>query len=127
MPGIFTIRLKAFLLSVIFTGNFLVVCHCSAATGPGRVGMRQHCCCRQRTQPCKGADDCPGKQEVKFNLMEKKVAGPVHLNPVAALLEVTDYMAPVAAARWIKRKYATPYFYHHPPPDRLALFHCYLI
>jgi hypothetical protein len=128
MPGIITIRIKAFLLTAIFAGNFLVVCHCSATAGAcSDFAARQHCCCRQKTRPCREKSDCPGMRAVKFNLMEKKVAGPVHLNLVAAASDVRDYIVPVMEGRLTQRNYSSNYFYQHSPPDRLAFYHCFLI
>ncbi|HEV3410895.1 MAG TPA: hypothetical protein VG101_00395 [Puia sp.] len=59
--------------------------------------------------------------------MEKKVAGPVHLNPVAAASDVPDYIVPVVEGRLTQQNYSSNYFYQHSPPDRLALYHCFLI
>jgi hypothetical protein len=128
MQGIITIRIKALLLSTIFTGNFLVVCHCSAAAGSSTsAGMRGHCCCHQKARPCREKNRCPGTQAVKFNLMEKKAAATVHLSPADVTVITRDYVVR-AVGGWAGRHNASSIdLPPHEPPDRLALYHCYLI
>jgi hypothetical protein len=128
MRGIFLIRIKALLLSVIFTGNFLIVCHCSAsATAPGMAMTRQHCCCPQKTRPCKGDSDCAGNRAVKFNLVEKKAPASVQLGAPDFIPVSRDFWCPVAGRQGEKRSDFFPPPSLHSPPDRLAFYHCYLI
>ncbi|HTR31113.1 MAG TPA: hypothetical protein VMH27_17700 [Puia sp.] len=129
MSGNWTIRIKAALMSVIFTGNFLVVCHCPAVpSGPTRSArMPGHCCCKRNAQPCKEKNDCPGTQAVKFNLMAKRVAPSVMANAGDAVRST-----PVRHD-WSTRCPSTPRSWYalprslHSPPDRLALYRCFLV
>jgi len=139
IPQVRTIRIKALLLLMIFTGNFLVICHCSAAAAaPTPSGaMHRHCCCKERAaagssagaeHPCKDKNSCPGRQAVKFNLSEKQVAAAVHAGPLFATLITRDFMIPVPFGHAIAaQKYQQQDFSKHSPPDLLALFHRFLI
>lgn len=129
MSGNSTIRLKAMLLSVVFTGIFLVVCHCSTAvSGPTcSPRMSGHCCCSRNAQPCKSTNDCPGTQAVKFNLMAKKVAASVQANAAdAAAFTPRGYNRPGAVCPAILPSCCFP-LPLYSPPDRLAFYHCYLV
>jgi hypothetical protein len=128
MLGTITIRIKALLLSAIFTGNFLVVCHCSAAAGSSATaGMHGYCCCHQKARPCREKNRCPGTQAVKFNLMEKKAAATVHLSPADATVITRGYAVPAVGGRAVRHNASSINLPPHAPPDRLALYHCYLI
>jgi hypothetical protein len=126
-----TIRAKALLLSLIFTGNSLVVCHCSAtaagASSSGSAFPHGHCCCSQKAAPCKDRSDCPGTQAVKFHLLEKKAAASVRLSPAHVEVITRDYFVPVVEGRLAQQSYPSLYLHPHSPPDRLALHQCYLI
>ena len=129
MRGTIFIRIKAALLSVIFTANFVVVCHCSAADDRSAVSsaMRGHCCCSRKAPPCKDTNRCPGTQAVKFNLLEKKAAATVHVRPAGLIAVAREFdVSPVdgSVVRHIVSSFDLP---PHAPPDRLALYHCYLI
>jgi hypothetical protein len=100
----FIIRIKALFLSVIFAGNFFAVCPCAA----------------------KDATGCPGKQAVKFNLLEKKAAGMVEVSPADAI-GTLGYLIPVIEGRLVWVSTSSWCLPLHAPPDRLALYHCYLI
>jgi hypothetical protein len=133
MPDTFTIRIKAIFLSAVFAGNFLVVCHCSAVAAAGPLafmrmnGNHAHCCCRQKkTIPCKDAKGCPGTQAVKFNLLEKKAAGAVEVGPADAI-GTLSYLVAVIEGRLVRVNISSWCLPPHAPPDRLALYHCYLI
>ena len=131
MQGMFTIRLKAFFLSAIFTGNFLVVCRCSAgAVGSSdlvRMGaIHMHCCCRQKAMPCKDKKSCPGTQAVKFNLLEKKAAATVQVSPADGMVKLR-YIVPAIEGRLVQVNTSFCPLPPYPPPDRLALYRCYLI
>jgi hypothetical protein len=124
---------------MIFTGNFLVICHCSAdAAVPAPSGaMHRHCYCNDRLaagssaaaeHPCKDKNSCPGTQAVKFNLSEKQVAAAVHAGPLFATLITRDVMIPVLVGHAIAaQKYQQQDVSKHSPPDLLAFFHRFLI
>ena len=122
MPQKFIIRIKALFLLAVFAGNFFGVCHCSAA-----MVDSTHCCCHKTAQPCKETSNCAGTQAVKFNLLEKKAAATVCLNPVDAILVPRDFVVPAVEGRLAQRNASSWYLPPHAPPDRLALFQCYLI
>jgi hypothetical protein len=133
MPGTFTIRIKALFLTAIFAGNFFAVCRCSgeAAAAPsvfmGMNGKHAHCCCRQKTPPCKDAKRCPGMRAIKFNLLEKKAAATVQLSAVGATVLTPEYVVPEVEGRLAQRSASSSYLPPNSPPDRLALYQCYLI
>jgi hypothetical protein len=115
---------------MIFTGNFFVICHCSAdaAALAASRPMHAYCCCKERAHPCGNKNSCPGTQAVKFNLSEKQVAATIHAGPLFATLITRDFMAPVTVGYAIaEQKYQDQDFYKHSPPDLLALFHRFLI
>jgi hypothetical protein len=131
MQGMFTIRLKAFFLSAIFTGNFLVVCRCSAgAVGSSDLvcmgGVHTHCCCHQKAMPCRRKKGCPGTEAVKFNLLEKKAAAKVRVSPADMML-TPGYIVPATEGRLVQVNTSFCPLPPYPPPDRLALYRCYLI
>lgn len=134
MPGTFIIQIKAFFLMAIFASDFFAVCRC-----PGEVsaalssfmrmkGKYAHCCCCQKAPPCKGEKRCPGMQAVKFNLLEKKAAATVCLNPVDAMaVLMPGYAVPMVEGVPAQRNVSSWYLPPHAPPDRLVLYHCFLI
>jgi hypothetical protein len=129
----FIIRIKALFLSVIFASNFFSVCHCACgAVASTSAIMRMngnytHCCCRQKkTIPCKDAKGCPGTRAVIFNLLEKKAAASVGLSPADAM-GTLGYLVPVIVGRLVRVNTSSWCFPPHAPPNRLALYHCYLI
>jgi hypothetical protein len=90
-------------------------------------GKHAHCCCRQKTPPCKSAKGCPGMQAVKFNLLEKKAAATVRLNMVDAMVVSPEFVVPAVEGGLAQRNASSCYLPPHAPPDRLALYQCYLI
>lgn len=129
MHDTLTIRIKAFLLTAIFAGNFLVVCHCSASdAGPSVPAPVPDGCCCKKSHPCKEPKRCPGTQAVKFNLLEKKAAAEVQLGPNDGV-PVTRVYGPAAAVRGGTDCRGSSAFLMplHAPPDRLALYHFYLV
>lgn len=128
MPRISTIQLRALFLTAVFAGNFLVVCPCSAAAEPSvSLGMHGHCCCGQTAAPCKHRKTCPGMRAVKFNLLEKQAAPTVCLNPVDTMVYMPGYTVPAVECRLAPGSALSLYLSPHAPPDRLALYQCYLI
>jgi hypothetical protein len=133
MRGTFIIRIKALFLSVIFAGNFFAICPCAtgaAASASALMRMNGNypsCCCRQKkTIPCKDAKGCPGTQAVKFNLLEKKAAGTVVVSPADAT-GTLGCLVPVIEGTLVRVNISSLCLPPHAPPDRLALYHCYLI
>jgi hypothetical protein len=131
MTGSFTIRIKALFLLAVFAGNFFVVCRCSAAeTSLASMRMNSvyaHCCCQKTTSPCNDKRGCPGMQAVKFNLLEKKAAAKVRVNPVGMALVIRGFVIPGVEGGLAKPNAFSRYISPHAPPDRLTLYHCYLI
>ena len=64
---------------------------------------------------------------MKFNLIEKKAATTVNLAAVGATVITRDYFVPIVEGKEMPRCYSSRYLPPHAPPDRLALYHCYLI
>jgi hypothetical protein len=64
---------------------------------------------------------------VKFNLKEKKAAPTVRLCPVEVALIARNYAIVTVEGPESQIKTVTSFFPLHSPPDRLALYHCYLI
>jgi hypothetical protein len=134
MPGISNIRIKALLLSAIFAGNFFAVCHCAAgAVASTSAIMRMngnytHCCCRQkRTIPSEDGKRCPGTRAVKFNLLEKKAAATIGVNPAEVISVAREYNVPAIEGNGTEPSVPSWYLPPHAPPNRLALYQCFLI
>lgn len=66
-------------------------------------------------------------QAVKFNLLEKKAAPTFLLGSEQAILVVRNVVVAAAAGRLTQRASSSFYLSPHAPPDRLALYQCYLI
>ena len=66
-------------------------------------------------------------QAVKFNLLEKKAAATVQVRAADALLITRDYIVLPVEGRVARRDASLFDLPPHAPPDRLALYHCYLI
>jgi hypothetical protein len=66
-------------------------------------------------------------QAVKFNLLEKKAAAKVRVGPVDAVLVMRGYVVPGVEGRPVQPNAFSCYLQPHAPPDRFALYHCYLI
>jgi hypothetical protein len=97
------------LLSAIFAGNFFAVCRCSGVVGGApwdferMNGKDGHCCCRQKT------------------------SATVQLRPAELIVIAREY-AVCSVGGWAPRDNASSIdLPPHAPPDRLALYHCYLI
>jgi hypothetical protein len=89
--------------------------------------IHAHCCCRQKSLPCKDAKGCPGTQAVKFNLLEKKAAPTVRLNPAEAAVSTRYLVDPIVEDPQLRNNVSSHYLPLYAPPDRLALYHCFLI
>ena len=135
MPVVKTIQWKALMLSIIFTANFSVVCHCSAHAAP--MALRHSCCGNHRQDDTKGPDQrashrscddkggCPAIHAVKFNLLEKQVPSVVHAVPLFAALLTTHFI--IIPEFLPTRSGDCPYLHKHPPPDLQALYQRFLI
>jgi len=66
-------------------------------------------------------------QAVKFNLLEKKAAPTVRLIPADATVVARDPVDPVVEDRLPRNNVSSHYLPLYAPPDRLALYHCFLI
>jgi hypothetical protein len=66
-------------------------------------------------------------QAMKFNLLEKKAAATVHLDAAGVPVITRDYFVSIVAGREMPRCYSSRYLPPHAPPDRLSLYHCYLV
>jgi hypothetical protein len=64
---------------------------------------------------------------VKFNLLEKKAAAKVRVGPADAVPVMRGYVIPGVEGGSAKSNAFSCYLSPHAPPDRLALYHCYLI
>jgi hypothetical protein len=104
-------RVIALLLSLVFTANFTVFCHCATA-------QKHSCCCEKKTKPCNSA------QAVHFNLTEKQLADNIQAAPLPVIelfiQQPVLQSAPLPAP-------TTPDPVKHPPPDILAFQHRLLI
>ena len=100
-----SIRLKALLMLVVFAANFTVFCHCATT-------QKHHCCCEQKAKPCHSAE------AVKFHLAEKQLADQVQAAPlpVIALFIQQPNLLPVQLSTS-----AAPDNCQYPPPDILSL------
>jgi hypothetical protein len=132
MPKGWTIQWKAFLMLVVFTVNFCVVCHCAANAAP--CGLAHHHTCCEKSASGKQSDsdsknDCSGMQAVKFNLLEKQVSSPIHSGeqPVLLITHIYSLTAPVLLVTSRSRRLPDEWAYKHAPPDRQALYQSFLI
>jgi hypothetical protein len=66
-------------------------------------------------------------QAVKFNLLEKKAAATIQMSAIDAVVLTPEYVVPAVEGRLAQRNAFSSYLSPHAPPDRLALYHCYLI
>ena len=141
MPRLSSIQWKALLLLVVFTTSFTVFCHCTgAAADPAMKTSRtsQNChrsCCDKMPGSPKQIkhrqehNDCQGMQAVRFNLLEKQTADPIHPapTPLIALVRWNEYPVTIALPQTEKRKLPQQWSYKHSPPNRLSLYQCFLI
>lgn len=129
MRGTWTIRIKALLLLVIFTANFVVFCPCSAAvdrTSSAPMRMKGHCCCC-KTRPAGERNDCRGMQAIRFSLMAKKVAAAVQAGMVSSAAVARIYNVQPFVIRTLRPLPAFPDHPPHPPSDLHAFYQRYLI
>ena len=129
MPGLSSIQWKALSLLLTFSISFTVFCHCAvAAVAPATPSCCHHAC--QKKAPG-GADDhgCQGMQAVKFNLLEKQTADPIHpaATPLTALVLWSEQPVSIALIQTERRKLPQQWSYKHSPPNRLSLYQCFLI
>jgi len=68
-------------------------------------------------------------QAVKFNLLEKQTADPIHPAPapLTALIVWNEYPAITGPIATEKRRLPQQWSDKHSPPDRLSLYQCFLI
>ena len=132
MPKGWTIQWKAFLMLVVFTVNFCVVCHCAANAAPRGLGHHHTCCEKSASgnqSDNESKNDCSGMQAVKFNLLEKQVSSPIHSGeqPVLLIAHIYSIAAPVFLTTSGSRRLPDEWAYKHAPPDRQALYQSFLI
>jgi hypothetical protein len=136
MPKGWTIQWKAFLMLVVFTVNFCVVCHCAANAVPRGLAHHHTCCEKSASKnesrhgsPGENPGDCSGMQAVKFNLLEKQVSSPIHSGeqPVLLITHIYSIAAPVLLTTSGSRRLPDEWAYKHAPPDRQALYQSFLI
>jgi hypothetical protein len=129
MPRLHSIQWKALLMLLTFSISFTVFCHC-AATAAVAVAAPAHCPhCHKKASKQPGDRDCQGMQAVKFNLLEKQTADPIHAAPapLTALIARTEYPLSITFASTERRQLPEQWSYKHSPPDRLSLYQCFLI
>ena len=136
MPKGWTIQWKAFLMLVVFTVNFCVVCHCAANAVP-RGSTHHHTCCEKPASKYdnrhesrgESPGDCSGMQAVKFNLLEKQVSSPIHSGeqPVLLITHIYSIITPVLLTTVGSLRLPDEWAYKHAPPDRQALYQSFLI
>jgi hypothetical protein len=64
---------------------------------------------------------------VKFNLLEKKAAAAVQVRPAEPIMITRDYAFLPVEGRMARHRVSSFHLSPHAPPDRLALYRCYLI
>lgn len=110
-----------------FSVSFTVFCHCAAMAAAAAAPHCQHC---HKKAP-KQQDDsgCQGMQAVRFNLLEKQTADPIHAAPapLTAVIARVEYPLSILLAPTEKTKLPEQWSYKHSPPDRLSLLQCFLI
>jgi hypothetical protein len=127
MPKFRTIQWKAFIMLLVFTASFCVVCHCGARASAGV--SKTHSCCEKHSRKQSDPKDCGGMQAMKFNLEEKQTAAAYELAPVAVFLITHLYSLPAALLLPEKRSrtIADHWAYKHAPPDLQVLYQRFLI
>jgi hypothetical protein len=134
MPRISSIQWKALLMLMSFTVSFTVFCHCACTAAAGALntsscGHHHSTCCKKRSPKQSDKGGCQGMQAVRFNLLEKQTAEPVHPapTPLTALVLWNEQPATIALPQTEKRKLPQQWSYKHSPPNRLSLYQCFLI
>lgn len=112
---------------VIFSVSFTVFCHCGAMAAVAAPAHCQHC--HKKASKQQGGSDCQGMQAVKFNLLEKQTAAPIHAAsaPLTALIARAEYPLSIPLSPTEKRQLPQQWSDKHSPPDRLSLYQCFLI
>ncbi|HEV2479654.1 MAG TPA: hypothetical protein VGS79_08310 [Puia sp.] len=127
MPRPSSIQWKALLMLMTFSVSFTVFCHCAAMAAVTAPAHCRHC----RKKASKQQDDsgCRGMQAVKFHLLEKQTADPIHAAPapLTALIAPAAYPGTIMLLPTEKRQRPQQWYYKHSPPDRLSLYQCFLI
>jgi hypothetical protein len=130
MPKLSSIQWKALSMLTTFSISFTVFCHC-AAMAAAKVAAPAHCrhCHHKASKQTQGSADCHGMQAVRFNLLEKQTADPIHPAPapLTALIEWPEYSSSIALAPVEKRTSPHTWSYKHSPLDRLSLYQRFLI
>lgn len=112
---------------VTFSVSFTVFCHCAVLAAVAAPVSCQHC----HKKAAKQQDDpgCQGMRAVRFNLLEKQTADPIHAAPapLTALIARIDYPLSILLASTERIKLPQQWSYKHSPPDRLSLYQCLLI
>ena len=113
---------------VTFSVSFTLFCHCAAmaASAAGRVRCAH---CHKPTHKQTDESGCQGMQAVRFNLLEKQTADPIHPAPapLTALIAWSEYPTSTGVVSTEKRHLPQRWLYKHSPPDRLSLYQCFLI
>jgi hypothetical protein len=110
------IKWKVLIMLVSFTASFTVFCHCEKASS----------CCEKKTSQKKDDHGCQGMQAVKLNLQEKQAVAAFHLEALPMVLVERGTGGQVLCAR-AESGFSVFWSYKHSPPDRLALYQCFLI
>jgi hypothetical protein len=135
MPRLSFIQLKALFLLVTFTASFTVFCHCECVTAMNTAmagKVQHHSCCEKTPEKANHQQeqhDCQGMQAVRFHLLEKQAADPVHASaaPLTAQLEWGWQPVNTMLTQTEKRKLPQQWSYKHSPPNLLSLYQCFLI
>ncbi|HEY4064327.1 MAG TPA: hypothetical protein VGM30_20620 [Puia sp.] len=137
MNHLFVIRSKALLMLAVFAANFYGVCQCAPLTHSPAVSAA-HCplCCKdlshdqatgvRDTPPCK--EGCHHTHSIKFNLQEKQISPSIGIHPPVAMILPVSMTAGdglfMATSHPLLQKER---YRRHIPPDRLALYQCFLL
>jgi hypothetical protein len=133
MPSLSSIQWKALSLLLTFSISFTVFCHCAGMAAAAAVTPAAPSCCHhvcQKKAPGQADDHgCQGMQAVKFNLLEKQTADPIHpaAAPLTALVLWIEQPVSIALIQTEKRKLPQQWSYKHSPPNLLSLYQCFLI
>jgi hypothetical protein len=112
---------------VTFSISFTVFCHCAAMAAVAAAPHCQHC--HKKAAKQQEESGCQGMQAVKFNLLEKQTADPIHAAPapLTALIARAEYPLNIALAPTDRRILPAQWSHQHSPPDRLSLYQRFLI
>jgi hypothetical protein len=143
MPRLNAIQWKALFLLLTFSASFTIFCHCACAAAAAAAHRAasadsespRHSCCDKMPESPKQAKhqhshrDCQGMQAVRFNLLEKQTADPIHSAPApfTGLIQWGEQPTITTLPQTEKRKLPQQWSYKHSPPNRLSLYQCFLI